>query len=186
MKVTVFIDRSTISSQFSVNCIYRLNGYRNPLKPQSSYSLDFNRSLYLVGGRASIAEFCRENPFRLTSTHTDTFDQNKFTMRMTRGVPGISEAERKKLGLEKESFFSNAMGIFKKKMLTVVQILHGNAVSKEELALGTASSTSIPEAMQLHEATAMQGILAYSSGTDDLLRKAIDTREKHNRFHLHR
>lgn len=143
-------------------------------------------SLYLVGGRASIKEHCRYNPFFLSAKSHHDHDKNKFMLNMVRGVPGLSDAERKKLGLEKETLFGSAMGIFKSKMLTVVKISHGYAVSNNEVALDTASSASIPRAMDLHEATLMQGILAYATGTDALVHKAKATREKHNRFHNNR
>lgn len=176
MKVSVFIDRTTISTEFTPNCIYRLSGYRTPLKPQSSYALDFNRSLYLVGGRNSIIEFCRNNPFRLTAGQGA-----KFAMRMVRGVPGLSEAERKKLGVEKEPFISNAIGIFKKKTLTIVQLLAANAVSANELAMPKPSSTCLPELIALHDSTMLTAIMATMSDDAKGVEKAFGGRTAHNR-----
>lgn len=183
MKVVAFLDRSMGASEFSVNCIYQLNGYRSPLKPQSSYNLEFNRSLYLVGGRASIEQFCRDNPFRLTSSVHEEHNARKFRLQVQRGVPGLSNAERKKLGLQKESLFGNAMGIFKSKMLTVVQITHGVAISNNDVALTSPSSITIPRAMHLFETTQLQGIMALTTGDDDLVAKAMSTRDKHNTYH---
>lgn len=175
MRVSAFIDRSTISSHFSVNSIYRLPAYKAPLKPQSSYKLEFNRSLYLVGGRASIAEFCKDNPFRITSTQGD-----RVAMEMARGVPGLTEEERKDLGIEKEAFLSTAMGIFKKKMITLIQIRYVGVPNADQLMMPKASSTCLPELIALHEATAVQVIMSSMSHDTEVLKGAVGTRHAHN------
>lgn len=160
MKVSVFVDRFTVNTQFSVNSIYALTNYNKSHTPSATYTLGQHESLYLIGGRASIAEYCRSHPFKITYQGT-----RPLVMQMVRGVPGISNKERVALGLKEEPLMSRAIGVFKSKTLTVLQIQSGTP-DEGGLALMRPSSDCIPELIALFEATmtdAMGEAMGFSS-----------------------
>lgn len=174
MKVSAFVDSWTAQSQFDVNCIYRLPNYSKNHAPSSSYQLGLNRSLYLIGGRASIGAYCRDNPFTIQAG-----SGNCLVISMVRGVPGLSDKERKALGLKKEALMGKAMGVFKAKTLTVVQIQPGTPTN-DQIAMPKNSSVCIPDMIAFLEATLMDSITEFMGIDTGGVSSAKSQRYEHN------
>lgn len=173
MKVSVFKSRSLIENYFNVNAIFGLPGYRNPMNNRSSYELREQEALFMVGGRSSISDYCDQHPFTIVNR-----SGKQLTINITRGVPGA--AARNQGASATEAFFANAVGIFKNKTLTFVQITPRIA-STESLNMPSDDSSCIADMIRFHDETLLSAMLAPGS-LDRQRQRRLDHNKKSERY----